>query len=439
MDFTSLTPTVVAPQKTESRISPVPRHEPSVETGPHPHLKPANDIQGAIRSLSRSYQVASGKHLLRSPDSQSKPKTARRLRNRTVKLEVGLPGLAKIHQGSLDSVKKEGLSALANKEQTQRSTAFFYSVVAPTEESRSTTSKTNIRLKESIKTLTRCTEDLTRSDKILLGEIAHRNKVEKSLRKSEHSSGLLLTQAREMQEEMRSLSRRTLTAQENERKRISRELHDVIAQTLAGINVRLAVLRSQSAASAEDFHKKIEFTERLVEQSVETVDRFASDLRPVVLDDIGLIPALKTVIDSFTTHYGIPVKMTASPGVEELDVSSLTTIFRISQEALTDIGRHSNASLVKLDLRSTETSFRLKIGDNGHGLASKGKSPASETQRLGILGMRERAEMIGGSFLIRSAPGNGTLIRVDLPRTATTPVKVPPARRSSPRNPKKNL
>jgi len=356
-----------------------------------------------------------------------------------VKLEVGLPGLAKIHQGSLDSVKKEGLSALANKEQTQRSTAFFYSVVAPTEESRSTTSKTNIRLKESIKTLTRCTEDLTRSDKILLGEIAHRNKVEKSLRKSEHSSGLLLTQAREMQEEMRSLSRRTLTAQENERKRISRELHDVIAQTLAGINVRLAVLRSQSAASAEDFHKKIEFTERLVEQSVETVDRFASHLRPVVLDDIGLIPALKTVIDSFTTHYGIPVKMTASPGVEELDVSSLTTIFRISQEALTDIGRHSNASLVKLDLRSTETSFRLKIGDNGHGLASKGKSPASETQRLGILGMRERAEMIGGSFLIRSAPGNGTLIRVDLPRTATTPVKVPPARRSSPRNPKKNL
>lgn len=365
------------------------------------------------------------------------PDASRKLGNRALKLGVDLLGLVKIHENALlDAFEKNYLSAQGTDERARRSSAFFDSVAVPIEESRFTASETNHRLNASIEALTRRTEELDRSNKKLLREIARREVVENSLRTSEGTTSLLLEQAREMQEEMRWLSRRIITAQENERKRISRELHDVIAQTLAGINVQLAVLRSESKANAEDFHEKIENTERLVEQSVEIVHRFASDLRPVVLDDIGLVPALEAHIDSFTDHYGIPVKLTASPVVEELDSSSLTTLFRIAQEALTNIGRHSKASLVKIDLRPAKSSLRMKVSDNGQGFAVKAAISANETQPLGILGMRERTEMVGGSFQIASIVGEGTVIRVEIPHAATVPVKLLETKRRSPRSPR---
>lgn len=401
-------------------------------------MNQATNSQGEIRSFSRSYESALAKHLLRDSDSILEPDASRKLGNRALKLDIGLLGIAMIHENALDSFAKKASSAPATDERTRHSTAFFDSVIVPIEESRFTASETTNRLNASIKTLTCRTEGLDSSNKNLLLEIVHRKEVAKSLRTSEKTTSLLLEQARKMQEEMRSLSRQLITAQEDERKRISRELHDVIAQTLAAISVQLAVLRSQSRANAEDFHEKIENTERLVEQSVEIVHRFASDLRPVVLDDIGLIAALKTYISSFTDQYGIPVKLTASPAVEELDSSSLTALFRITQEALTNIGRHSKSSMVKINFSSTKDAFRMKIGDNGQGFAMTGAISARVSPRLGILGMRERAEMIGGSFRIDSAVGEGTVIQVELPRAAISPAKDNETKGSTSRSTKKS-
>ena len=130
-------------------------------------------------------------------------------------------------------------------------------------------------------------------------EIAQRKSVEESLRQSEQHYSQLLEQSRQLQEQLRHLSRQILSAQEEERKKISRELHDVIAQTLTGINVRLAALKKEATINTKGLRTKIARTQRLVEKSVDIVHRFARELRPTVLDDLGLIPALHSFMKAF--------------------------------------------------------------------------------------------------------------------------------------------
>src|ERR1700720_2510920 len=142
-------------------------------------------------------------------------------------------------------------------------------------------------------------ETLAVANRELRREIIQRQAMEEALKKSERHSRLLLEQSRHMQEQLRLLSRQLLSAQEEERKKISRELHDVIAQTLTGINVRLAALKADATVNTKDLERNITRTQQLVEQSVDIVHRFARELRPTVLDDVGLIPALHTFMKGF--------------------------------------------------------------------------------------------------------------------------------------------
>ena len=141
-------------------------------------------------------------------------------------------------------------------------------------------------------------EVLAASNRKLEREIARRQTVEKALKKSEQHKSRLLEQSRHMQEQLRHLSHQLLSAQEEERKRISRELHDVIAQTLTGINVHLATLKMTAASNPKGLEQNIARTQRLVEHSVNIVHQFARELRPAVLDDLGLIPALQYVYET---------------------------------------------------------------------------------------------------------------------------------------------
>ena len=122
-----------------------------------------------------------------------------------------------------------------------------------------------------------------------------------------------------MQEQLRNLSRQVLHAQEEERKRISRELHDVIAQTLTGINIRLATLKKEAGRDIKGFDRNITRTQRLVEKSVNLVHDFARELRPAVLDDIGLIPALHSFMKDFAAKTGVRAHLKAFAAVEKLD------------------------------------------------------------------------------------------------------------------------
>jgi two-component sensor histidine kinase len=168
-----------------------------------------------------------------------------------------------------------------------------------------------------------------------------------------------------LQEQLRHLSRQLLLAQEEERKRISRELHDEIAQTLTGINVRLAALKTEATHNTKGLQNKIASTQRMVEKSVDIVHRFARELRPTVLDDLGLIPALHSFVKSFSKQTRIHVGLTVYAAVEQLDSVKRTVLYRVAQEALTNVARHAHASRVDLSIEKLPRTVCLTIQDNG--------------------------------------------------------------------------
>ena len=246
-------------------------------------------------------------------------------------------------------------------------------------------------------------------------EIDRREAVEKSLRKSEEHYSRLLAQSQQMQEQLRLLSREVLSTQEEERKKISRELHDVIAQTLTGINLRLATLKQQATSNTRGLEQSIARTQRLVQHTVDIEHQFARKLRPTVLDDLGLIPALHTFMKHFRTETGIQVSLSASAAIEQLNGDKRTVLYRVAQEALTNIARHAQASQAEVILQKLDEAVCMTITDNGKGLPTERRRNARRSSRLGLLGMKERLEIVGGTFTLTSLPGQGTTVLARIP------------------------
>ena len=246
-------------------------------------------------------------------------------------------------------------------------------------------------------------------------EIVRREQVEASLKKSEQHQRQLLTHSHHMQEQLRQLSRQILLTQEEERREISRELHDVIAQTLTGINVRLAALAKQAATNTTGLDRNIARTQRLVEKSVDIVHQFARELRPAVLDDLGLIPALHSFVKVFSKRTRILVHLKAFAEVEQIGIAQRTVLFRVAQEALTNVARHAHASRVEVSIQKLPDSVCMKIKDDGKSFQVDRVLHAKGSKRLGLLGMRERLEMVGGHFSVESVQGKGTTVSAQLP------------------------
>jgi signal transduction histidine kinase len=237
----------------------------------------------------------------------------------------------------------------------------------------------------------------------------------RSKRKSQVDNRALLVESQIMQAKLRLLTRQILTAQEEERKKISRELHDEVVQTLVGINVELSALSKSSGSSARQLQDKIARTQRLVRHSVDTVHRFARELRPSVLDDLGLIPALHTYCKSLAERHKIKIKLTVFGGVEAMDEIGLTVLFRVAQEALTNVARHAKARVVRLTISQRPEAIRMEISDDGKAF-EVGKVLRSRSQkRLGLVGMKERVEMIGGTLSIESVRNQGTTVQAEIP------------------------
>lgn len=373
-------------------------------------------MKSKLPAFTRRYLAGLDLHL--KDDRSSGMKVARDLGMRAVKLGIETLQLARIHEEAMITLVLPHFSAHSSDGMIRRAGVFFAEAITPIEETHRGAREANVRLKGAIETLRQRSAELAALNKKLKREIVQRKGVENSLRISELTSSQLLEKSRHMQEELRLLSRRLLSVQEDERKKISRELHDVIAQTLTGINLQLSTLKLQSAASVKEFHKKISVTQRLVEKSVETVHRFARNLRPAVLDDLGLLPALHSYIKDFTKQTGIPVMFTAYPTVENLDNAARTGLYRVVQEALTNVARHSRASHAKVVIRKGRGIVCMDVHDNGRGFHVERIMFARNSKRLGLLGMRERVEMLGGAFWVESAPGKETTIHVNLPQHA---------------------
>lgn len=247
-------------------------------------------------------------------------------------------------------------------------------------------------------------------------EIARRHAVETTLRKTEQTQAASLAESRALHAQLRHLTRQILQAQEAERKMISRELHDEVAQILAGINVQLAAIAQIAMADPKHLHRRIATGRRLVAQSIEIVHRFARELRPTLLDDLGLIPALRAYIRDLPGRKGLRIQFSAFSGVEGLDNELCTVLYRVTQEALINVVRHAHARVATVRIRMHPQAVCLEIHDDGKSFPVDRILAPNTYKRLGLLGMRERVEMVGGTFALESAPGRGTTVRAEVPR-----------------------
>jgi len=271
----------------------------------------------------------------------------------------------------------------------------------------------NLRLRNEA--LRRSASALAEGNRELKREVARRKAGEEVIRQGKERYHRLLLESQAMQKKLRQLTHKIISAQEDERKEISRELHDEVVQTLVGINVQLSALSRGASTGADQLKEKIALTQRLVENSVNAVHRFARELRPAVLDDLGLIPALHAYSKNLAGRKKFKIHMTAFGGVEALGSGKRTVLFRVAQEALTNVARHSHATKVRMSITQVSNAIRLEINDNGQAFQVAKILLAKNPKRLGLVGMRERVEMVGGTLTIKSEAGEGTTVRAEIP------------------------
>lgn len=218
-------------------------------------------------------------------------------------------------------------------------------------------------------------------------------------------------------EELRELSANLQNVREEEKTRIARELHDDLGQQLTALKMDLSVVEQQlrvpGRAPDEGVQSHLQGMRRLIDATVASVRRIAADLRPVMLDDLGLVPAIEWLANDFTNRYGIDVERHIETGGLTFTSAGATTLFRIVQEALTNVARHADATRVALRLDVEEGFCVLRVADNGRGSAPGG--PAHEDKSFGLIGIRERAHMLGGTVTIDTALARGFSITVALP------------------------
>jgi signal transduction histidine kinase len=372
-------------------------------------------MKSKLFTLSQQYQNALRTHL--KEGQRASLESARGLGSRALAAGLQTLDLAKLHEQTLIAELLPGCPAGKRAALIRQAGVFFAVAILPIEQTHRSAREATAHLKKFIETLSRRTVELAASNLELSLEITHRKVVEEKLKKSERHYAQLLAQSDGLQEQLRRLSRQILSAQEDERKKISRELHDVIAQTLTGINVRLANLKKDAVTNTKGLDQNIALTQKLVEHSVDLVHRFARELRPTVLDDLGLIPALHTFLKSFRERTGIRVSLSAFAGVEQLNSDKRTVLYRVAQETLNNVSRHAQASQVHLKIQKAGDFISMKIKDDGKGFTAERMLHAKKNKRLGLLGMSERLDMVGGNFAIQSAPGRGTTMTAQIPLT----------------------
>ena len=269
------------------------------------------------------------------------------------------------------------------------------------------------RLRQLNQTLEQRNRELAASNRELEREIGGRRRVEGALRETRDHYFELFQQASAMQEDLRQLSGKVLSAQEEERKRISRELHDEIGQALTAVNVSIAVLKGQ-AGGDQDFQRKVSEAQGLLVQSMETVHRFARELRPAAFDHLGAKAAFGAYLKSFGERTGIKADLRSRFDLDRIDSQHAIVLFRVIQESLANVFKHARATQVVVAFQIAGEKLRMEIRDNGRAFRVKDGARAKWKGRLGLLGMQERVRLINGDFAVDSVPGRGTTVRVEV-------------------------
>jgi len=217
----------------------------------------------------------------------------------------------------------------------------------------------------------------------------------------------------ESREQLRALAANLEEVREEERKVIAREIHDEFGQALTCLKMDLSYLSRRLHGDQADLLEKLNSMMRLIDNNIQLIRDVSSQLRPGILDDFGLLSAVEWQLQSFSIRTGIRYRINSNLDGKELDSKIRTALFRILQEALTNVVRHSGANEVFVELnRNGEGTLVMGIDDNGKGISEEA---INDKKSLGILGMRERSVLLGGSFRIESAKDKGTRIRVSVP------------------------
>jgi len=363
--------------------------------------------------LSRRYLLALRRHLKQGPRASVQP--AERLGRQALSAGVGTLALARIHERAVIALLTSNPSTKPGPRMVRQAAVFFVQMLAPIEKTRRAAVASDGHLNRMNVALSLRTAALAAANRRLKQEIVQRQVVEKALKRSERHHSQLLKQSRLMQEQLRRLSHRILSAQEKERRDISRELHDEVGQSLTGINLTLATLKRESAVNIRDIGRRIATAERLVEKSLKALRRFVRELRPPILDDLGLIPALHSHLKEFARRTQVRIRFKAFAAVEKFDNEKRTVLYRVAQEALTNVAKHAKATRVSVSLTSLPGAIRMEIHDNGKSFQVQRAFFGRRRTRFGLIGMRERVEMVRGSFTVESARGKGTTVRAEIP------------------------
>jgi PAS domain S-box-containing protein len=270
-------------------------------------------------------------------------------------------------------------------------------------EARAMLEQSQIRLAEAVRLRT---EDLLNANAALRDEIDERRHVEKALRDS--------------REKLRKLSAHLQSTRESERAAVAREIHDELGATLTAVKMDLHWFARTVTEQLPPRADKLKEALDLVDSAIQSVKRIATELRPSILDHLGLWPALQWQLQEFELNFAIPCHIDPAPDGVVLESNAQTAVFRIFQEALTNVARHARASSVRVELRVERSGILVRISDNGVGLPP-GK--IMEPDACGIQGMRERARSFGGDVKFEQTDGGGTTVLVRFParfKTART-------------------
>ncbi len=212
--------------------------------------------------------------------------------------------------------------------------------------------------------------------------------------------------------EIQSLALAASTAREQEKSRIARELHDELGQSLTALKIDVGWLHDNLGEAPPDLARKLDAMQLLLDGTVAAARRIAADLRPLMLDDLGLTAASEWLVHNFTARTGIACELVLGEGELDLPDPYATTVFRVLQECLTNIAKHAEANQVEVTLERDATEVLLTVRDNGLGFSPE---EPRDPNSFGIIGLRERAYLVGGEIAIESAPGSGTRVELRMP------------------------
>ena len=251
---------------------------------------------------------------------------------------------------------------------------------------------------------------LVKSNQLLQSEIRERQQAEVALRKRE-------LELQQSQEELRALGAQLISAQEDERRRLSRELHDDMNQRLAMVAIHIQSVQG-SLPESDPMQETLQQLHEEVASLSDNVRRLAHQLHPSILDDLGLVVALQSFIKDFSKWEHIPVMFQPKdvPGILPQDIA--LCVYRVIQECLRNVAKHAQADRVSVEVMGSETGLQLIIKDNGKGFTPEAVRPG--THGLGLIGMKERIRVVHGTFDVKASEGKGTIITAWIPLSPTT-------------------